>query len=87
MYFLAWMGLIAVSLALSLAALAWALRTGQFADQGRARYLALGERRPPALEESARRPVEVYALAAIGAVVCLGLSAPLVLWLLGPAAR
>ena len=78
-YYLGWIVLVGVSLALSLASFAWALRSGQFADQGRARYLAL-EGEPAPARDRRGVPREAYALAAVAAVVCLGLTAPL--WLL-----
>jgi len=40
-YYLAWLTLVALSVAVSLAAFLWALRNGQFMDQDRARYLPL----------------------------------------------
>lgn len=79
MYALGWLVLLAASLGLSLGAFAWALATGQFADQGRARYLALEDGTAPAPARR-RAPREVYALAAVAALVGLGLAAPL--WLL-----
>ncbi|MBI5015473.1 MAG: hypothetical protein HZB55_08265 [Deltaproteobacteria bacterium] len=84
MYYLGWIVLVGVSLALSLASFAWALRSGQFADQGRARYLPLRDEpsAPPGAAAS-RRPAEVYALAAVSALVAAGLATPLVLWWLG----
>ena len=42
MYYTSWLFLVAISLAVSLAAFLWGLRSGQFSDQDRARYLALG---------------------------------------------
>ena len=72
----------------SFGAFAWAVGTGQFADQGRARFLALeGVSPAPPPPPGARRPAEVYALAAVGAFVCLVLAAPVVLSLLRPAGR
>jgi cbb3-type cytochrome oxidase maturation protein len=85
-YLLGWLILVVVSLVLSLGALAWALRTGQFEDQGRARHLALEGGPVDALEPAPRRvPVEVYALGVVGVVVVLGLLAPVVFCLLRPA--
>jgi cbb3-type cytochrome oxidase maturation protein len=63
-YYLSWIVLIVVSLWVSLVAFLWALRTGQFSDQTRARYLPLSDESLPAVRK--RRPgrtVEVYALA------------------------
>lgn len=41
MYFFGWLTLVIVSLAISLLAFVWALESGQFSDQERARYLPL----------------------------------------------
>ncbi len=38
-----WISLVMISLWVSVAAFVWALRNGQFADQGRARYLPLSD--------------------------------------------
>lgn len=87
MYTLGWILLVTVSLALSLAAFAWGLATGQFADQGRARYLALGDEAPAAAAPPAKRRPESYALAAIAALGGLALAAPVVLSLLAIGAK
>ena len=42
-YYVGWLYLVVVSLLVSLAAFIWGLRSGQFSDQDRARYLPLGE--------------------------------------------
>lgn len=77
MVFLGWLLLVAASLGLSFGAFFWALRSGQFADQGRARFLALEQ------EAAAPPPggggFERYALLAVALWVGLGLCAPLVL--------
>jgi len=71
MFYAAWLALIAAGAGASIAALFWALKTGQFSDQGRARYLPLTEEMAltPA-DTSGRLPTEVYALAI---VIVLGL--------------
>lgn len=42
MYYAGWLFLVVISLAVSLVAFVWGLRSGQFSDQDRARYLPLG---------------------------------------------
>jgi cbb3-type cytochrome oxidase maturation protein len=79
-YFSFWFVLVSLSLAVSLVAFVWALRTGQFSDQQRARYLPLVDELPPSpVKDPSRAPVEAYALAAIYVVVMLGLLAGLAL--------
>ena len=56
MYFSGWIGLIVITLWLSLGAFLWALQSGQFSDQGRARYLALRDDLPaPAPHASTKK--------------------------------
>jgi hypothetical protein len=63
MYFLGWILLIVVGLGASFWALVWALRTGQFAEQERARFLPLEDGVPRGgLERSSKLTVEVYFL-------------------------
>jgi cbb3-type cytochrome oxidase maturation protein len=63
MFFLSWIVLIAVGLLASLGIFFWALRTGQFSDQERARYLPLSDGFPlPKVENPAKLSREVYAL-------------------------
>jgi cbb3-type cytochrome oxidase maturation protein len=42
-YYAGWLFLVVISVAASLAAFVWGLRSGQFSDQDRARYLPLGK--------------------------------------------
>ena len=75
-----WLLLVSLSLAISLIAFIWALRTGQFSDPKRARYLPLADELPfPPAKNPAKRTAEVYALLFIGAVGFLGLLAPVLL--------
>jgi cbb3-type cytochrome oxidase maturation protein len=75
-----WISLVTISLLISLAAFVWALRDGQFSDQGRARYL-------PLRDEYARKPVdrpsklslEAYVLLSIAVLGSLGIVGSLVL--------
>jgi cbb3-type cytochrome oxidase maturation protein len=69
-YVFGWMGLVAISLWISLVAFVWAVKSGQFAEQQRLRYLPLRDQPavPPA-GDPGRLPVEVYALLGIGGCV------------------
>jgi cbb3-type cytochrome oxidase maturation protein len=49
MYFPFWIILVVFSLTASLAAFLWGLKSGQFADQDRARFLPLGDISPQTL--------------------------------------
>jgi len=69
-YALSWFGLVGISLAISLLAFVWALKTGQFTEQQRLRYLPLrGEEFAPPDQTPAGLPVEVKVLIGIGLVV------------------
>lgn len=66
MFFPAWILLVILSLAISLAAFMWGLRTGQFSDPERARYLPLNHALlPPPVKDPSKITVEVYALIVI----------------------
>lgn len=82
-YLLHWMMIVGLSLAVSLWVFLWALRTGQFSDQARARYLPLRDQSPhPSSAEEEKRPIEVYVLLAIAGCGVLGMAAPILLSLL-----
>ena len=62
-YYLPWIMLIAASLLVSLGGFLWALKSGQFSDQERARYLPLrDELEPGGRRLSSRFSREIYAL-------------------------
>ena len=74
MFFSVWIVLIAVSLWVSLIAFIWALQSGQFADQNRARYLPLmDEAEKPAIDDPAKLTVEVYVLLGLATAGLLGI--------------
>jgi cbb3-type cytochrome oxidase maturation protein len=76
MYFIAWIILIAVSLWVSLLGFLWALKTGQFSEQGRARYLPLVGESDHLLslpENPSRLGIEVYVLLSIFGIGVLAL--------------
>jgi nitrogen fixation-related uncharacterized protein len=80
MYVSGWVTLVAVSLWVSVLAFVWALRTGQFSDQGRARYLPLrGEPLPIPSRHASKWTIEVYALAVVGCIALLGFLAAIFL--------
>jgi cbb3-type cytochrome oxidase maturation protein len=80
MYFSYWLLLVAFSLGASIIAFIWAIRSGQFADQGRARYLALSDGLPsPPLMKPSKLPLEVYVLLFVLAAGLAGLVAASVL--------
>ena len=75
-----WMSLVTISLWVSVAAFVWALRNGQFADQGRARYLPLsdGFRLPP-VKHPPKLTAGAYVLLSIMILGFLGIVGSLVL--------
>ena len=80
MYLYGWIILVGISLWVSLVAFIWALRSGQFSDQARARYLPLRDEFPPtSAENPSKLTGEVYALLIIGGIGLLGLLAPVLL--------
>jgi cbb3-type cytochrome oxidase maturation protein len=75
-----WVILVIISVGLSLAAFIWGLRSGQFADPERARYLAISERSlAPPVAEPGRITREVYLLWLIAAMVLAILATTVVL--------
>ncbi|NIQ38979.1 MAG: cbb3-type cytochrome oxidase assembly protein CcoS [Proteobacteria bacterium] len=63
MFYLGWIALTAVGILLSIAVFLWALKSGQFSDQKRARYLPLRDQFPlPRSENPSRTTSEMYAL-------------------------
>jgi cbb3-type cytochrome oxidase maturation protein len=83
MYYLGWTILVGISLWVSLIAFVWALRSGQFADSGRARYLPLADAHPPAPAVGGNKlTLEGYVLLGIGVLGLLSLLSAIVLSLL-----
>jgi cbb3-type cytochrome oxidase maturation protein len=80
MDFIVWMVLVMISLWMSLGAFIWALRAGQFSEQGRARYLPLSGESPTRPNKNpARFTAEAVALLAIGGIGLLAILAPVIL--------
>ena len=72
MYYLPWVLLVLASLWVSLAAFFWGLKSGQFSDQTRARYLPLrDEYLGPGLKSPTKSSPEIYLLFGILALGCL----------------
>jgi cbb3-type cytochrome oxidase maturation protein len=69
MYYYGWTILVSISLWVSLLAFVWAVRSGQFSNQGRARFLPLAEGYPTSPSPHGRkRALEGYALLVIAAL-------------------
>lgn len=80
MVYIAWLSLIATGIGTSIIVFLWALKNGQFSDQGRARYLPLGEEVSLSpVEASKRLPREVYALIIIIALGILSIASTITL--------
>jgi cbb3-type cytochrome oxidase maturation protein len=74
MFYFAWIILVAAGLLASLGVFLWALRTGQFFDQERARYLPLSDPYPlPPVENPSKLSREVYALILVIGIGLLGM--------------
>jgi cbb3-type cytochrome oxidase maturation protein len=72
MYYLPWILLIVATLWVSLAAFFWGLKSGQFSDQTRARYLPLRDEMLGSGMKSPSKPrPEVYLLLGILSLGCL----------------
>ncbi len=82
MFLLSWVLLIAAGLLVSLGVFFWALRTGQFSDQERARFLPLNDGFSlPEVENPEKLSREVYALLFAAGLGLLALIAAVVLTL------
>jgi cbb3-type cytochrome oxidase maturation protein len=74
-YYAGWLFLVVISLSVSLAAFIWGLRSGQFSDQDRARYLPLSrDLLTEPITAAPRRKQKVHS-AALLIVILIGLSA------------
>jgi cbb3-type cytochrome oxidase maturation protein len=75
-----WISLVTISLWVSLIAFVWALRDGQFSDQGRARYLPLSDEFPQQpVKHPSKLSLEAYVLLSIAVLGALGIVGSLVL--------
>ncbi len=80
MVFFSWIALVAISLMISLLAFLWAVRTGQFSDQGRARFLPLSDTlRSSGPEKPRGLPAEIYALLGIAGIALTGILGAIIL--------
>ena len=79
MYYSEWIILVSISLWVSLLAFVWALQSGQFVDQMRARYLPLSDDYPPvASTKPGKRTAEGYALLVIAGMGLVGIVSAIV---------
>ncbi len=75
MFYLGWILLTLSGILLSIVAFVWAIRTGQFSDQGRARYLPLRDGIPtPGRDHPARLSIEVYVLLSLVGIGLLSMA-------------
>jgi len=82
MFYLGWIVLTATGILVSIIVFIWAFRSGQFSDQGRARYLPLRNEFPsPAVENPSQLSLEVYVLIFIIGIGLFGIAAAVVLTL------
>jgi cbb3-type cytochrome oxidase maturation protein len=82
MFYLGWIILTGTGVLASIAVFLWALQSGQFTDQGRARYLPLCETDPVSSDKASRRyPGAVVVLLFIIGLGLVGMLSPLVLTL------
>jgi cbb3-type cytochrome oxidase maturation protein len=71
MYYLSWIILVVISLWVSVVGFIWALKSGQFSDQSRARYLPLRDDYPvPPVKNPAKFSSEVYFLFGVLGMGC-----------------
>ncbi len=84
MYIGGWLTLVVLSLSVSLAAFLWGLKSGQFSDQERARFLPLGKdlmtqpvvgasRRKQKLQSAMLLVIVILALSAFGIALSMSL--------------
>ena len=80
MFFFGWIVLTATGILASIAVFIWAVRTGQFSDQGRARFLPLSDEMPsPHVGNPSRLSIEVYVLLGVFGMGVLAMAATVVL--------
>jgi cbb3-type cytochrome oxidase maturation protein len=80
MYYAEWIILVTISLWVSLLAFVWAVRSGQFADQGRARYLPLTDEHSFAPPQPPRKyTIEGFALLGIAVIGLVGIVSAIIL--------
>lgn len=86
MYYVGWVVLILLGLGLGIGAFLWALRSGQFNEQERARFLPLWDEGVPSRKSSPRHTAGALCfLGLVGGLVLLSMAAAL--WLTMTGAR
>ncbi len=84
MFYIGWICLTASGILVGIVVFLWALKTGQFSDQARARYLPLRDDFPRARVENPSRPTgEVYALLFVIAIGLTAMAATVILTIRG----
>ncbi len=69
-----WVGLVTITVWISLSAFIWAMQSGQFADQDRARYLPLVDNYSPVeTDVRSKLPKEVYVLSTVGVLTVVAM--------------
>jgi len=80
MFYLGWIALTATGVLVSIAVFVWAVRSGQFSDQGRARFLPLSDEIPnPCVADPSRLSIEVYVLMGVFGMGVLAMASTIAL--------
>lgn len=79
MFYIGWIVLTATGILTSIWVFVWALRTGQFSEQGRARYLPLeDEPLRPYVADPSKLPIEVYVLLGVFGIGIVAMASTIV---------
>jgi cbb3-type cytochrome oxidase maturation protein len=82
-FYLGWIALTASGILAGISVFLWALKSGQFSDQGRARYLPLSDEVPMAAVKNPSKPTaEVYALLIVIAIGLIAMLTTVILTLM-----
>jgi len=80
MFYLGWIALTATGVLVSIAVFVWAVRSGQFSDQGRARFLPLSDEIPnPRVADPSKLSIEVYVLMGVFGMGVLAMASTIAL--------
>ncbi len=79
MFYIGWIVLTATGILTSIGVFVWALRTGQFSEQGRARYLPFDdETLEPIVADPSKLSVEVYVLLGVFGIGIVAMASTIV---------
>ncbi len=79
MFYIGWIVLTATGILTSIWVFVWALRTGQFSEQGRARYLPLMDEIPaPHVVNPSKLSIEVYVLLGVFGIGIVAMASTIV---------